>query len=192
MSVMVETFEVTEIDNVTGQIECEAEALELIESLGLAGQQKLLGKNDEEQPVRCPYRLMNRNERFVYEQLLPVKTLLAQYESGCIPLRVLQVAAHAKDVFPFLWVWHAKDKKDPLLVGTKEKYASEFFLLARWDDVLESFDVLEKRAVKQFREAYKAKLIEIQGKVATTISCIGDMSDSVFASGEKSLPTFYE
>jgi len=193
MSVQVETYEVTEVDNVTGQVECEVEALELIESLGLAGQQKLLGKNDDTgEAVRCPYRVMNRNERFVYEQLLPIKTLLEQYESGCIPLRVLQVAAHAKDVFPYLWVWHAKDKKDPLLVGAKEKYVNEFFLLARWDDVLEPFSTLEKRAVKLFRDAYKTKLLEIQSKVATTISSIGNMADSVLASGEKSLPTFYE
>jgi hypothetical protein len=188
----VETFELIETDNVTGAVECDAEAMALIETLGLTGQQKLFGKKDDGEKVRCPYRLMSTNEAFVYGQLLGVKTDLRKYESGCIPLRVLQVAAHAKDIFPYLEIWHTADKRDPILTGRKEKYGNEYFLLARWDDVLEPFAKLEARAVKLFREAYKSKLKEIQAKVTAAITVIDTVADSVLAKGEKSLPQFYE
>ena len=193
MTMQVETFELVETDNITGQPECEAEAMELIEMLGLEGQKKLFGKKEDTgEAVRCPYRVMSANERFVYENLLPVKTHLQKYESGCIPLRVLQVASHAKDIFPFLEVWHTADKRDPVLTGRKEKYGNEYFILARWDDVLEPFAKLEARAVKLFREAYKSKIKEIQAKVTAAIVVIDTVADSVLAKGEKSLPTFYE
>ena len=59
---LVETYEVTEID-AEGTPECEAEASELIEKLGLEGQRKLYRENGNQQ-TRIPYRKMTAEEKF--------------------------------------------------------------------------------------------------------------------------------
>ena len=191
MTVQVETYELTET-GIDGVPECEAEAMELIQTLGLTGQQKLFGKKEETgETVRCPYRKMSASERFVYDLLLPVKTKIESYESGCIPLRVLQVASHARPLFKCLYVLHTADRRDPVLIGCEGPYATDYFILARWDDVLESFGVLAARACKLFRDQYKAKLAEFHGKMAAAAAEVAAMSDDVLVDAGKTLPTFY-
>lgn len=82
---LVETFELEEVAEQPPEL--EAEAVALIEKLGLDGQQ-----------TRIPYRKMTEEETFVYGILCPMRTPLKKYKEGPIPLRVLQVAAHATDV----------------------------------------------------------------------------------------------
>lgn len=90
----VETYEVTELD-ATGELECEADAVALIEELGLAGQQELItGRGKTKQ--RMPYRKMTAEEFRVYNTIFGQKVNIRTYSDEPIPLRVLQVAAHAK------------------------------------------------------------------------------------------------
>ena len=114
---LVETYEVTEID-AEGTPECEAEASELIEKLGLEGQRKLYRENGNQQ-TRIPYRKMTAEEKFVFKEVMPRQVELKKYEDGPIPVRVLQIAAHANDLFNHVVVWCPKtsDEKDPLPVG---------------------------------------------------------------------------
>lgn len=163
----VETYEVLSIDvdangNVINETVSE-EALALIETLGLEGQQELVarqpvGYGHEEVERRIPYRQTTAEEKAIFATLFPVKTSLHRYKGDAIPLRVLQVAAHAKELEFELYVLHPATNvrvNDPVLVGERSVKSSaengftgkEQYLLARWGDALESLDELRKKAL---------------------------------------------
>lgn len=164
----VETYEVEEcVGGVAGTTpEVEAEAAELIERLGLDGQKGLIAPSEDGEPARCPYRAMTAAEANVYGVLCDQVTAIVEYEQGLIPVRVLQVAAHAREYFQILEVWHARGmEKDPVLVGRRLKYHAPH-VLARWGEVLEPFERLVERAREVLRRRWKAdaevKLAETQ------------------------------
>lgn len=196
----VETYEVLETD-CTGKVECDAAAVELIEKLGLAGQQRLINRAESPsgtQIVRNPYRKMTRDEVFVYSVLCPSKCKIAEYDDGPIPLRVLQVASHAAEHFSELHVWSAESAvvKDPVLVGSKTERKpnrswdeTSLFILARWGDVLEPFDKLLDKAAHQFRAAYKSKADELIATFRTASASVEHCSVSDLFT--KSMPSGY-
>lgn len=166
----VETFECAEV--AAEPIEASEEAIRLIDEMGLAGQRELvtLGKAGHE--TRSPYREMLNDEVAVYSILCPQRTDLAKYNASPIPLRVLQVAAHAVTVIPGcrLRVWDRAEAavKDPVLVAETGKYdwsADKRFILARWGEELETFVTLAKRAAAAKREFVTAKLRGLTSKV---------------------------
>lgn len=178
----VETFECEE--TATEPVDASAEAIALIEQLGLTGQQKLLTKSSET-TSRCPYRKMTKDEAFVYGMLCPQKTLLAEYGDEPMPLRVLQVAAHAKDLdfFEDLHVWHREsaDIKDPVLVGSKKepgKYGSTtcLYILARWGEVLDEWPALSKAALARWKEKSTAAFNKIIGEAQANLAQVDSMS----------------
>lgn len=173
---LVETFEVTETYS-DGSVECEAEALELIEKLGLEGQQKLVA-GDGESRVRSPYRKMTKEEAVIYQALCPQESALAEFSESAIPVRVLQVAAHAVDLFDHLIVWSAEnaDVKDPILVGFNgSKYSTtERFILARWGAELLPLSELAKLAGEKIRATRIKKLHEIMSIVTGAIASTKD------------------
>jgi hypothetical protein len=153
----VETYECSE--TAAEPIEACEEAVQI--DLGLDGQKSLVKPGEDAQPARCPYRAMTKEEEFVFGVLCPTQTNLKRYEAGPIPLRVLQVAAHAisLDIYKDLQVWHVGERPDPdpVLVGivADPQYTYSIkarHLLARWSDELESWPVLVKRAVERKRQ----------------------------------------
>jgi len=164
----VETYEIEEVAQET--VEMTNEAKELIENLGLDGQKSLLQKTQRGEISRCPYREMTQVERFVFEQLCPQKTSVEAYAGGPIPVRVLQVLAHAKNLnfFSSFKVWAARtDPKDPLLVGyTGKEYTETAYLLARWAEELDEWPVLVKKAIAAWKVKIEAKLMETQRRLA--------------------------
>ena len=144
----------------------DAEAQELIAKLGLAGQSRLINPDTV---TRLPYRAMEAREMLVYRALCDASKKLEEYDVDAIPVRILQVAATAKDcsMFTELQVWYPREARidDPLLVGVRkahpypdhpEKWMREitndtFFLLARWGKTLLPFEQLEAMAVKMHR-----------------------------------------
>lgn len=165
----IETFEQTEV--VGGKLEDEnsAEALALIETLGLHGQIAMTTKTKENVSVRCPYRVMTKKESRVYEHLYPNKVSIENYRDSMIPLRVLQVAAHAKslNIYKSITVWCEDGRPtDPVLVGDIKtgEWQTETHILARWGDALESFDVLYQKAKALLIEDYRMKMIEVKRK----------------------------
>lgn len=171
---LVETFECQE--TAAEPIEATEEAIRLIGELGLEGQQKLIRKSEEpgEFDKRNPYRLIRADEAFVYSILCPSVVALSQYDAGPIPLRVLQIAAHAQEFYKHLYVMYQPEtaEKDPVLIGTDEKkysYSQEITkkdaILARWGDELESFPVLLKRALEKGREMLCQRARKIVSKV---------------------------
>ena len=191
-AMLVETFEVTEVD-CTGVPEVEAEALEIIEKLGLEGQKKLVTKDESGVESRCPYRKMTAEEKFIYQTLCPTESTLHDFADSPIPVRVLQVAAHAVDLFDDVLVWSAEnaDVKDPVLVGRNGSYGNhEFFMLARWGEVLEPLSNLKIAATEVAREKIKTRLQDIRQAVDASIASIGDATFDKLL--KMRTPVFYE
>ena len=147
---LVETYECEE--TATEAPEMSDAALALIDKLGLDGQRSL-NVSAEPKEGRCPYRRMTAEEAFVYRQICPATTNLREYAESPIPLRVLQVAAHADDYFQKLEVWHVEGitVKDPVLVGVtkdpKATWREARFILARWGEVLDEWPALDRKSV---------------------------------------------
>lgn len=180
----VETYEVISVDEQNGAIVNDLvseEALALIEQLDLKGQRELVAetKCDGETVVtRNPYRRMTAEEMAIFGTVLPQRHLLRSYADGPIPLRVLQIAAHAKDLFDQLQVWCPDPgQQDPLLVGQKGGHnhdranwlttSGEFFILARWGEILEPLDVLRTKAAGKLISKARAEIAEAKGNLAT-------------------------
>lgn len=187
----VETYEVPEVMH-DGSTECEAEAAALIESLGLEGQQSLIKKNSD---VRAPYRKMTLEEKTVYKAILPRSVALAKYSDGVIPLRVLQVAAHAKELYDHVQVWCPEnaDDPDPLLVGLNGTDYSprETFILARWGEVLVPFAELSKKACDMIRNARRNTIQTIMAECEAHLARVDAIPDSVVLQGKCKEPTCY-
>lgn len=183
----VETFECSE--TASEPIEAGEEAIALIESLGLRGQKALVGTNEKTaQDERSPYREMRRDEQFVYSMLCPEKMTADEYDAAPIPLRVLQVMAHAKSLGLFnsfqIWDKESVAVKDPVLVarvGEEWQSNAKLYILARWGEVLESWPTLLAQAIKIFNEKRKsafAKIIKTcQAEMASEVTEVPERFD---------------
>lgn len=164
----VETYEALEKELGEHAQEMAEEALELIEVLGLSGQQSLLRVDEDEgDTLRNPYRKMTAEEERVYGVLCEDETVLEEYDASPIPLRVLQVAAHAKAFFNDLKVLHPKQgtNEDPVLIGILKKPGQygeigERFILARWGGHLRDLGELRAKALVKWKQKATSKLKE--------------------------------
>ena len=197
---LVETFEQTEVTSDMGvEVENKEECVELAKELELEGQIGLLSGN-KEKPEICPYRKMKSEEVFVYEIICPESCNASEYNEGPIPLRVMQVLAHARslEIFKEIKIWYAPnaDIKDPVLVGQRmhnNGYTTERFILARWGDELAPMSELMPKALQKARATLKANLAEIYAKVKAKLDFIDDIPDHQFFGGKiKISPTYYD
>lgn len=177
----VETYEVPELTS-SGEVESDAEAVALIEKLGLEGQKQAI--NPDRPTERMPYRRMTEEERFVYEQLCPEQTSVERYSAGPIPLRVLQVIAHAREgaYFNQLEVWCPRTAAldDPVLVGVQKDGqfgGRALFLLARWGAVLKPLEELRVIAGREWRIAMLNKARQVLREVEAEVRAMEAMSD---------------
>lgn len=162
----IETYEIEEINNSEASaMAADSAAIELINTLGLDGQQSLLNPDTA---TRFAYPRMTKIQAVVFGACFPERRSLKQFSHEIIPLRVLQVAAFCKD-FPqtkYLEVWHtAIPKQDPILVGKASEYSSDFYLLARWGDALPTFEELIEKARGILTARYASKLAKVKSKV---------------------------
>ena len=158
MEMLVETFEQTEsLPN--GETEGNEEAVRLIEELDLRGQKEFIHPQTKE---RTPYREMTQKESRVYETLFPRRMKISEYRASFIPLRILRVAAHAKNLGCYIEIeiWGGVTKPtDPILVGVvqgAQNWEKTYHILARWGEALASFEELFVRAMKVKRETVRA------------------------------------
>lgn len=192
---LVETYEQTEVD-AAGVVECDAEALELIESLGLTGQQSLLSKRESGEQVRCPYRLMTQEEGFLFRQLFKKHTPIKQFQDSPIPVRVLQVAAHAREHFTHLIVWSPESDadRDPLLIGHNESHdfvtTGKQFILARCGEALDSMPTLFSKAVASRRAEIQATCHKAITRATACLNSLEAIPDAAVPA--MSIPTYYE
>ena len=158
----VESYEIEETvvgDGIIKPEEVEAEAVGMIETLGLKGQKELLTPKTEDDSTseRVPYPIMSDGEKRVYQACFPVHDDVKNYSAGIIPIRVLQVIEHAKPMFGKIEVWHDKViNPDPILVG--EVSYNKYRLLARWGEGLIPFETLLQKAQKLLEEKWKRTL----------------------------------
>lgn len=190
----VERFECQE--TIAEPIEASEEAIGIIRDLGLEGQERLVNPPTQEQPeTRVPYRQIRADEAFVYQLLCPRQTKLKEFSACSIPLRVLQIAAHAStlDLFKSLWVWSAEGEvKDPVLIAQTEETATggDRYILARWGEVLDAWPILAGKAMDLWRAKYREALAQIRARVENEATTLDDVSMSTAMS--KSYPSFYE
>lgn len=189
----VETYECEE--TATEHVECSDEAIRLIEEMGLSGQQEFLAPK-ENKHQRVPYRKIMADEAFVFRQICPKDVELSAYSDGPIPLRVLQVASHAKSlgVFTSIRVWCRESAtiKDPVLLGYIGDYYSpkEIFILARWGEALDEMPALVKTALSIWKERIASKLRDVVREASTELATI-ENATITDAMKHRNDPTFY-
>lgn len=176
---LVETYEIEETQSEAATLAADSESIELIERLNLIGQ---LGLTDTKTATRFPYRKMTKREADVYGVLCPRRARLESYSDGIIPVRVLQVAAHANETgfLKSMEVWFPEnaDIKDPVLVGMREAKNehgwndTERYILARWGEVLEDLSTLAIEATKLVRSKLKAKLQSVRREVEFDLAAL--------------------
>ena len=192
----VETYEATEVMS-TCEPQDQIEVARLVDSLHLTEQQKFLSPTS---PTTVPYRKMTAQEQHVYRVLCPVTTVLTEYGEMLMPLRILQVAAHAISLgfFERIEVWHIKNgdqRIDPVLVGiTKESsYREGVYLLARWGEVLKPFAELIVEAKVAITNQLVSKLTLMEQKIKARIASVEAIAAGYVQGEEISIaPTYYD
>lgn len=182
----VETYEVEEITGEMGVMAADSEAIELMQKMGLSAQ---LALTNTETATRFPYRLMSPLELKVFKMIFPEQDKFENYAGGLIPLRILQVAAHAQALssspIKKLMVWHTGvAKEDPILVGHTADYAGSFYLLGRWGDALESFAALTVKAKKAWIAAATSKVKTEVAEWNQAMTSLDDAADQLFTIGK--------
>jgi hypothetical protein len=173
----VETYEVTELTTDGEQPLMDEQSIALIEELGLNGQRTFITERtvygEDTVTTINPYRLITREESNVFRACFPMETAVERYEGGMIPLRVLQVIAHARTALPRnakLVVWHPEDSttRDPVLVAvpTDGNHDTKTYLLARWGEALDTMTTLKTMARQKLRASSKRALAEAKSKIA--------------------------
>jgi hypothetical protein len=199
----IEVYDCTEkTDAATPEPQVTEEQLKIIEELGLEGQQSLVQKSEDAAAPSeiCPYRQMTQEEFGVYSHLCPVKTAIKKFAAEAIPLRVLQVAAHAHSLgfFESLEVWHTKgasEIKDPVLVAKRKRdqFTTDFFILARWGEELEPLADLRVKAIKAARGNRVAALKKVKDRVERDINRIEhSVSDDTLLGWRETGPSYFE
>lgn len=179
----IETYEIEPASNEISTLANDGEHRALCEQLGLKGQLSL--SNNESETV-FPYPHMTQIEQRVYAIHCPEHTNLQNYKGDAIPVRVLQVAAHAMscNILNHIQVWHPKQARlDPILVGCTSQYGGDLFILARWGEVWKDFSVLLKEA----KVLWAKKRLAVLSKADTQLQSIIKNADSeaeLFFQGE--------
>lgn len=166
------------------------EAKALIERLGATGQMTYYGTQKEV----CPYRKMTKQEYAVYKMLMPFRETIDKYTAGPIPLRALQIGAHASELLEgTLVVWHAGvGKDDPILTLRQgSEYSGEYYLLARWADELEEFSVLLQKAAVQMAAHVKATLLRQKVEIDSYLNELEPHIEARLRDGKTDDPHFY-
>jgi hypothetical protein len=185
----VETYE---IEEAKAEPQLEAEAVELIEKLGLAGQRSLV-KDTSAGETRIPYREMTKGERVVFERVFPKQEKVEEYASGIIPVRVLQVVSHGKELFERVEVWSSEGGSEFLLIGLNgTKWNNQkSFVLARWGVSLLTMDQIQGAAKKLVKADMEKELRECVGKCEVMLKGIEGLVEKRIAGEDVRLPSSY-
>lgn len=190
----IETFEAEDASHSDATtMATDSEACALIQSLGLKGQEKLVNGTTI---TRLPYRAMEAREMLVYRALCSETAKVEDYSAEPIPLRVLQVLAHAREtgLFERIEVWYPKTAKidDPVLVGVRktrtypddDRYANlttdHFHILARWGKTLLPLEQMEAMGVDLLRKARLNRLTELAAQVRHALEATKESMDLAY------------
>lgn len=178
------TYEVEEsgLPDASTTEEIEA-AMALINSMNLAGQKSIKGK-----PAK-PYRKLTPASVRVCKVVFDTVSSIGNYDASPIPLRALQVAAHAKDCYKSLEVW-SDGGNEAILVGIDQiSYdKQDHYLLAQWG-IIRPFDELTATAVKLWRRKLCEHLAEMQEEVRRRLLAMEKADDDVVLTSD--LPSVF-
>lgn len=172
MSMAIEIYDERELCPETLSAEPDAEALALINELGLKRQV-------EDSGARVAYPRPTVDQAFIIATLFPTATRLEDYDAGAIPLRVLKEirSYRAENPTHRLIVRHSPPAqlKDPILLACTGTHTwrddtnemSDKRLVARWGDGLESWDALMDRAQRSMAKTAADALESIIAKAQT-------------------------
>lgn len=195
----VETYEVLSLDvRADGTVfneTVDAEAIALVETLGLEGQKRWTQESNDTEPVvtRVPYRRVEAREVVVFRTLFPQEIPIERYSAEPIPLRVLQVAAHAKDLGLELYVWCPNDSQvdDPVLIGKRKdptaSWRKESLLLARWGRALLPFEELQEKAKKIIISQARLAISSAKAEIASLEASFSEHAN-LWVEGEGNIP----
>ena len=153
---------------------------ELVESLGLEGQQSL--SDGGKSPI--PFLYMNAGMVAMFEILCPKKNDVSSYSKAPIPLEVLGLIKLSENegYFEYIKIWHDNADPDPIAVGVSKKDGeTNHYLLARWGDEALSFEHLLKKARQRFIDESTAQIKEKLVKLQGHLDCIGSLADKKLA-----------
>jgi hypothetical protein len=196
MAMKVEEFSTVELTS-AGDVDSAEQVKALVEQLDLTGQKKFVSGESTE--TFC-YRKMTLQEDAVYGAICPSRTKLVEYADSLMPLRVLQIAAHAKslNVFDDLVVWHPEnaDMRDPVLVGVqkiKNQWGGtddHLYLLVRWGTALKPFVECVEEARKIIAAKAKTELQDIVATATVKLAGLDAMIDSYVSTGRGKVSFF--
>jgi hypothetical protein len=162
---MVQSFLVEEAKNLIFEGDALEEWKQKCADLGLDGQLALT--SEDKSPI--PFDAMNEVALRVYGTLCPAKVDYRKYRRTAIPLEVLSLIHLSvnEKYFAGIEIWHDEKSPDPLAVGflqpNGEFTNKEFFMIARWGDVLRPFEKLKELALARYTKTSK---LTLQGKIA--------------------------
>ncbi len=197
-TIQVETFEIEDAKHgELSQMAFDAEAAELVEKLGLSGQ-KLI--QNPETLTRCPYPMAEKEQVLVYRALNAETCKPEDYSLDAIPVRVMQVLAHAKDLkfFTSFAIWYPKSARveDPVLVGLRTWKppgstwdSTDTYILARWGRMLLPFEKLQDMALKTMRGRAISKIAKNLGDLTACAETAKTTTDLKFLAHDFYLST---
>lgn len=169
---------------VADQPELEDEAKRIVHDLKLEGQQQLIAACGN----RVPFKMLTREQNFVFKELCPETSKLDKYNRCAIPTRVLAIAEVASKLggdTPFFNELVVLDTDaaydpDPILLGVHylEGYSwqRQEFLLARWGAELDELPALMNRAADQMRARLMTTWLDVQAKATAALARLKDPS----------------
>lgn len=184
----IETYE---IEEPKAEPQMEAEAVELIEKLGLAGQKSLVVDTGTEEK-RIPYREASAAERVIFEAVFPRCEKVEAYSKGIIPVRALQVLAHGRELFDNVNVRYSETGAEAMLVGVDgPSYQEKWFPLARWGNSLRAIEKLREEAREIIKLDFEKKLRACLDKCNTMMQGVDALVSERLTGETISLPTVY-
>lgn len=174
---MVQSFLVEESTELIHDSEKLEEWKNKCEELGLTEQLELTSENKS--PI--PFEAMNTVSLRVYETLCPAKVDYKSYKKTTIPLEVLSLIHLSvnENYFNGIEIWYDDKAPDPLAVGFLQsggQYShKDYFLIARWGDVLKPFEKLKELAIKRYTNSSR---LSLKKKVADTEQLLNNVENN--------------
>lgn len=189
MTLAIEIYDERELCPETLKPEPDAEAMALIQELGLAAQRSTDG-------ARIAYPNPTADQMLVLMSLFSAATKLEEYDAGCIPLRMLKEIRSYKAENPThtLYIRHSPPAqvRDPVLLAYTGIHAwmwdkdegKNTRLIARWGDALEPWGDLLNRAQTLLAKRATAALDQIIRKATELRQSV----DAAGAYGSSAMP----
>ena len=159
--------------------------------------------NAETMEQGLSFKRITKEEGAVYGLLCPRvsrRTAESILKDLDIPERVKELVEMTKDRFRNYDVWEAESYqvKDPIIIGRQAQQGSngqydfydEQYLLARWGEELEPFNLLYQKAKDLVKKRSKLALIRAKAEIDSRLLDLDAFIEDAFSRGENEIPKF--